>query len=150
VSTHYALFAEIKFLCFIRCLLFKDKFFLVFYSNSTTYKNMKTLNYGQKVHIVYLPLVRGVQALSFPFCTVDINTVSCPRGSLFKVYNHIEVHNLPTETPKYSSKYIFVYLNQFKWGFHNKPFNVEKCYKDTGHSFCKCSHPKNRLQEVAP
>ena len=36
-------------------LKIKDKTFLVFYSSSTTYKNIKTLNYGQKVHSVYLP-----------------------------------------------------------------------------------------------
>jgi hypothetical protein len=42
-STHYAFFGRsFVFSCFISCLLFKDKYFLVFYSNSTTYKNMKT------------------------------------------------------------------------------------------------------------
>jgi hypothetical protein len=36
-------------------VLLKDEFFLVLYSNSTTYKNMKTLNYNQKVRSVYWP-----------------------------------------------------------------------------------------------
>jgi hypothetical protein len=39
--------------------------FLVFYSNSTTYKSMKTLNYGPKVHSMHLPLVVGVGQLYF-------------------------------------------------------------------------------------
>jgi hypothetical protein len=39
----------------INCLLFKDKLFSRLYLNSTTYKNMKTLNYGHKVHSVYSP-----------------------------------------------------------------------------------------------
>jgi hypothetical protein len=47
-------------LCFrVSLLVYYSRidFFLVFYSNSTTYKNMKTLNYGQKVHSVYSPLL---------------------------------------------------------------------------------------------
>jgi hypothetical protein len=49
VSTHNTVFGRgLVFSCFISCFLLKDNFFLVFYSNSTTNKNMKTLNYDQK------------------------------------------------------------------------------------------------------
>jgi hypothetical protein len=55
--THYALFGHsLVFSCFINCPLFNDTLFSCLYLNSTTYKNMKTLNYGQKVHSVYSPL----------------------------------------------------------------------------------------------
>jgi hypothetical protein len=41
---------------FISCLLVTDKFFLDFFLKLYSLKNMKTLNYGQKVHNVYSPL----------------------------------------------------------------------------------------------
>ncbi len=62
LGRHHILFGcSLVFSSFINSLLFKDKFFLALYSKSTTYKSMKTLNYGQKVHSVYLP--KGIEKL---------------------------------------------------------------------------------------
>jgi hypothetical protein len=49
--THNALIGcSLVFSCFVSCLLFEDIFLLFFPSDSTTCRNMITLNYSQKVH----------------------------------------------------------------------------------------------------
>jgi periodic tryptophan protein 2 len=75
-------------------------FFLVFYSNSTTYKNIKTLNYGQKVHSVYSPLgffytlVSCVNSVSVTSRIDPFNTFKVVTNVLvFQVYLSPGPHN---------------------------------------------------------
>jgi hypothetical protein len=82
----YALFGRsLVFSCFNSCLLVKDKFFLDFHSNSTTYKKMKTQNYGQKVHSVYSPLN---QVFSTPIdCDLDCERMQATQNDVFSDRN---------------------------------------------------------------
>jgi hypothetical protein len=86
LCTFWLQFGVFIFLCFINGLLFKDKFFPCLYLNSTTYKkqeNMKTPNYGRKVHSVVCPkgLLSIIINSAHVWVTYEINHLAILKHS---------------------------------------------------------------------